>query len=147
MRFLSMSPRCRADLLTLRRTMVAAREVLSELATRRSPVVAASTMPFLQTLVAALDRLVADLAVEREILAETLNLYIGLVGHRTNQVVNRLTILSFVFLPLTFLCGVYGMNFRVLPELEWRYGYLTFWIVAALIVATTLTYMRRRGWW
>ncbi len=127
--------------------MVAAREVLSELATRRSPVVPASTLPSLQQLAGALDRLVSDLAVEREILAEALNLYIGLVGHRTNQVVNRLTILSFVFLPLTFLCGVYGMNFKNLPELEWDYGYYLFWVVAALIVGASLSYMRRRGWW
>jgi magnesium transporter len=135
------------DLLSLRRAMVAARETLSELATRRSPVVPASTTPYLQTLVASLDRLVADLAVEREILAETLNLYIGLVGHRTNQVVNRLTVISFVFLPLTFLCGVYGMNFRYLPELEWRYGYHVFWALAAVIVSSSLYYMKRRGWW
>jgi magnesium transporter len=135
------------DLLALRRAMVAARETLAELATRRSALVPASTTPFLQTLVVSLDRLVADLAVEREILAETLNLYIGLVGHRTNQVVNRLTIVSFVFLPLTFLCGVYGMNFRYLPELEWRYGYHSFWVVALLIVTTSLYLMKRRRWW
>ena len=84
---------------------------------------------------------------EREILAETLNLYIGMVGHRTNQVVNRLTVVSFVFLPLTFLCGVYGMNFEVLPELKWRYGYMLFWVVSTIIVAALLTYMRKRRWW
>ena len=135
------------DLLSVRRAMVSAREVLAELTNRRSTVVPASTMPYLQALLAALDRLVSDLAVEREILSETLNLYIGLVGHRTNQVVNRLTVVSFVFLPLTFLCGVYGMNFRYFPELEWRFAYPFFWLLTSAIVATSLTYMRRRGWW
>lgn len=134
------------DLLALRRTMVAAREVLSELSTRRTAVVPATTMPYLQALVGGLDRLVADLAVEREILSETLNLYIGLVGHRTNKVVNRLTILSFVFLPLTFLCGVYGMNFHNIPELELRFGYALFWVVAVVTVSGSLVFMKRRGW-
>jgi magnesium transporter len=135
------------DLLMLRRAMVSAREVLAELATRRSALVPSSTQPFLQALVAALDRLVADLAVEREILAEALNLYIGMVGHRTNQVVNRLTVVSFVFLPLTFLCGIYGMNFEGMPELRWHLGYSFFWVVSLLIAASTLTYMKFKGWW
>lgn len=135
------------NLLALRRAMVASRELLSELVTRKSSVVPDSTMPYLQALVVTFDRLVADLAVEREILAETLNLHIGIVGHRTNQVVNRLTVISFVFLPLTFLCGVYGMNFKYLPELEWKYGYHSFWVAALAIVTLSLTYMRRRGWW
>jgi magnesium transporter len=94
-----------------------------------------------------LDRLGSDLAVEREILAETLNLYMGLVSHRTNKVLNRLTVVSLVFLPLTFLCGVYGMNFEVIPELKWRLGYPFFWALALLVATTTLAYMKRRGWW
>jgi magnesium transporter len=135
------------DLLTLRRAMVGAREVLGQLTTRRSAVVPASTLPFLRPLVGSLDRLVADLAVDREILVETLNLYIGLVGHRTNRVINRLTVVSSVFLPLTFLCGVYGMNFHYLPELEWRYGYPLFWILSSLIVTVSLAVMKWRRWW
>jgi magnesium transporter len=135
------------DLLTLRRALVGAREVLGELVTRRSAVVPASTQPFLQPLVGSLDRLVADLAVDREILAEALNLYIGLVGHRTNRVVNRLTVISFVFLPLSFLCGVYGMNFKNIPELQWPYGYALFWAFAVLTVSASLSWMKWRGWW
>ena len=134
------------ELLTLRRAMVAAREALTVIATRRSALVPKSTRPYLRALVGTLDRLVADLAVEREILAETLNLYIGLVGHRTNQVVNRLTVVSFVFLPLTFLCGVYGMNFDVLPELHWTYGYAGFWAVSLATVWALLRSMKRRKW-
>ena len=67
----------------------------------------------------------------------------SLVGHRTNEVMERLTVVSVVFLPLTFLCGVYGMNFDILPELHWRFGYLFFWAVAAAIVITLLGLMRR----
>ncbi len=61
--------------------------------------------------------------------------------------VNRLTVVSFVFLPLTFLCGVYGMNFEVLPELRWRYGYLGFWAVSSVTATALLIVMKRRRWY
>src|SRR3954465_7189030 len=121
------------DLLSFRKILLAAREVLHELASRRSPYVSEATQPFLEKMGDTLERLGADLTVEREILAETLNLYMGVVSHRTNRVVNRLTVVSMVFLPLTFLCGVYGMNFEVLPELKWQYSYLVFWIVVVVL--------------
>lgn len=135
------------DLLSFRKIMNAAREVLHELSTRRSPFVAESTQPFLDRMVGTLERLGSDLAVEREILAETLNLYMGMVSHRTNKVVNRLTVLSAIFLPLTFLCGIYGMNFQVLPEKEWRYGYLAFWIVCITLAVGLLAFMKKKRWW
>jgi magnesium transporter len=67
----------------------------------------------------------------------------SMVGHRTNKVMNRLTVVSVVFLPLTFLCGVYGMNFEVLPELKWQHGYALFWLTATVIVVGLLIVMRR----
>ncbi len=135
------------DLLKLRRVVLAAREVLSELCTRRSAAVAETTRPFLEKMVGTMERVVADLTVERETVAEALNLYLAVVSHKTNQVVNRLTVVSLVFLPLTFLCGVYGMNFKYLPEVEWRYGYVFFWISAAVVSTITLGVMKRQGWW
>jgi len=56
---------------------------------------------------------------------------------------NRLTVVSVIFLPLTFLCGVYGMNFEVLPETKWEYGYAFFWIAVGVIAAALLLVMRR----
>ena len=135
------------DLLSFRKIMLAAREVLHELASRRSPYVSENTQPFLEKMVDTLERLGADLSVERDILSETLNLYMSMTSHRTNKIVSRLTVISVVFLPLTFLCGVYGMNFEVLPELHWRYSYVVFWAVAFLMGGGLLTYMKKRKWW
>ena len=67
----------------------------------------------------------------------------SMVGHRTNQVMKKLTVVSVVFLPLTFLVGVYGMNFEILPELQWRYGYLYFWGLVVAGVTTLLCMLRR----
>ena len=69
-----------------------------------------------------------------------------MVGYRTNRVVNRLTILSLIFLPLTFLCGIYGMNFEFLPEVQWKYGYAYFWGLAVFIVSGLLVLMKIKRW-
>ena len=142
------------DLLRFRKSLLAAREVLHELAYRKSPFVAESTQPFLGNMVGTLERIGSDSAVQREILAETLNLYIGITSHRTSRVVSRLTVVSMIFLPLTFLCGVYGMNFDqsdghrnpLMPELTWDYGYMMFWVLAASIAVGLLSYMKWRKW-
>jgi len=138
--------RVNRDLLALRAALLAARDLLHQLATRRSPHVSETTQPALENIVGVLERLGEDLTVAREILAESLDLYMSTVSHRTNQVVTRLTILSVIFLPLTFLCGVYGMNFKYQPELQWEYGYPAFWIVVVTIAGGLLLFMKRRKW-
>ena len=60
-----------------------------------------------------------ELLVDRDILSDALDLHMSLVAHRTNRVMRKLTVVSVIFLPLSCLCGVYGMNFRDVPELEW----------------------------
>jgi len=137
------------DHLVLRKIMLAVRDVMHELATRRSPFVSETAQPFLDRMVDNVDRLATDLGVGREILSETLNLYMGIVSHRTNSIVKRLTVVSVVFLPLTFLCGVYGMNFdtaTMMPELTWPYGYRAFWGMVVLIAGSLLGVMWRKKW-
>jgi len=135
------------DLLDFRRAVLAARSVLEGLAGRRTAFVPDTTRPYLERIAVNLDRLAGDLAVERESLAETLTLYLGLVSHRTNRVLNRLTVVSLVFLPLSFLCGVYGMNFEVMPELKWGWGYPAFWVAAAAVAGAALLYLKRLRLW
>ncbi len=134
------------DLLVLRRNLFANREVLHQLAMHKSTFVSETTQPYLQNMVGTLERLGNDLAVEREILTDTLTLYLGIVSHRTNAVINRLTVISVIFLPLTFLVGVYGMNFESQPEFKWEYGYVFFWIVAGAIVAGLVALMKFARW-
>jgi magnesium transporter len=132
-----------SDLLHFRKIVLPARTVLSDLATRRSLFLSETTQGFLANMVGTVEHVLQDLLVDRDILSESLNLYMSLVGHRTNEVMKRLTVVSVVFLPLTFLCGVYGMNFEILPELHWPYGYAFFWSVALAIVVILLSLMRR----
>lgn len=132
-----------SDLLHFRKVLLPARTVLTDLSTRRSLFVSEATQPFLANMVGTLEHVLQDLLVDRDILSESLNLYMSVVSHRTNKVMNRLTVVSIVFLPLTFICGVYGMNFEVLPELQWRYGYAAFWITVTTIAGILLLLLKR----
>ncbi len=134
------------DILAFRRTVLSARDLFNDLATRKSAFVSETTQPSLDILSDRMERLGADIAGVRSVLNETLNLYMGMVSHRTNRVVNRLTIFSMIFLPLSFLCGVYGMNFDIMPELRWPYAYLVFWVAVAAFVAAFVVFVRRKKW-
>ena len=134
------------DILTFRRTVLSARDLFNDLATRKSAFVSETTQPALDILSDRMERLGGDVAGVRSVLNETLNLYMGMVSHRTNRIVTRLTILSMIFLPLSFLAGVYGMNFEFLPELKWRLAYPAFWLVVVLFVIGFVALVRKKKW-
>ena len=132
-----------SDLLELRKILVPAREVLSELSSRHSRFISEETRPFLANMAGTVERIVQDLNVDRDILSNSIALYMSMISYRTNRVMTRLTVVSVVFLPLMFLCGVYGMNFRVLPETTWKFGYLFFWILALTMTGGLIALLRR----
>jgi magnesium transporter len=82
----------------------------------------------------------------RELVSELTNTYLSVLGNRTNDVMRVLTVVTTVFIPLTFIVGVYGMNFDHMPELRWHYGYFVTLGVMLLIAIAMLIYFRRRGW-
>lgn len=130
-------------LLTLRSRALTCRRVLEELVSRKTTLVSEATLTFLGVMIQSLERLLADIATNREILESALHLSLTVMSHRTNQTMNRLAVVSTIFLPLTFLCGVYGMNFTAIPETSWEYGYLYFWGISGLITAVLVWFLRR----
>ncbi len=82
----------------------------------------------------------------RDICSGMLDTYISSVGSKTNEVMKILTIFSTIFIPLTFLSSVYGMNFKYFPEIGWKYGYLLFWVISGLITVFMLRFLRKKGW-
>ncbi len=132
-----------ADLLHFRKVLLPARTVLTDLSTRRTIFISEATQPFLANMVGTVEHVLQELLVDRDILSESVNLYMSMVGHRTNEVMKRLTVVSVVFLPLTFLVGVYGMNFEVFPELHWHYGYAYFWLIVIGILSAMAVALRR----
>jgi magnesium transporter len=83
----------------------------------------------------------------REMLSGMLDIYLSSVSNRLNAVMKVLTIIATIFMPLTFLAGVYGMNFRHMPELEWPWAYPAVLLVMLAIALSMVTYFKKRKWW
>jgi|TARA_B100001093_G_C26838881_1_gene1019621 magnesium transporter len=130
-------------LLALRKRVLPARRVLEELVSRKTTLVSEATLQYLSNMIGTLERLLADITANREILESAMNFSLTVMTHRTNMTMNRLAVVSTIFLPLTFLCGVYGMNFEIMPETEWVHGYKMFWIVSAIITLTLTIVLRK----
>jgi magnesium transporter len=79
-------------------------------------------------------------------LESNINLFFSIQGHRMNQVMKTLTVVSTIFIPLTFLAGIYGMNFTNIPELNWKWGYFGFWLIILVIFILMLFYFKRKKW-
>ena len=82
----------------------------------------------------------------REILSSIMELYLTGVSNRMNKVMQVLTIISTIFIPLTFIAGIYGMNFQNMPELEWKYGYPAVWVIMVIIVIIMIIFFRKKKW-
>ena len=74
------------------------------------------------------------------------NMFFSLQGFKMNQIMKTLTIISTIFIPLTFIGGIYGMNFDVMPEIHWPYGYFVIWAIMLLTIILMLIYFRRKKW-
>jgi magnesium transporter len=105
-----------------------------------------SSVPLLQDLREDTDNLYAYSHALIEEIDSLLNIQLAVASHRTNEVVRILTLFSAFFLPLTFIVGVYGMNFRFMPELGWHYGYPAIWAGMLVTVLGIYLWFRRRGW-
>ena len=82
----------------------------------------------------------------RDVLTGLQDLYISMTGQRMNEVMKVLTIIATIFIPITFVAGIYGMNFEVIPELKWRWGYFAVWGLFGVTTAGMLVYFKRRKW-
>lgn len=101
---------------------------------------------YFQDILDHLNSSISSLESFRDILTDLMELRLAQVSHSMNQIMKTLTVVSTVFIPLTFLAGVYGMNFKYLPEISWKYGYLYFWIFIIIVVGFMVYYMRRKKW-
>jgi magnesium transporter len=82
----------------------------------------------------------------RDLLSGMLDIYLSSISNKMNQIMQVLTIISTIFIPLTFLAGIYGMNFTYIPELGWRNAYPALWLIMITITAVMILFFRRRRW-
>lgn len=130
----------------LRKTVRPVREFMLQLTRLDSDLIHAETEPFLKNLLDLSNQAVDVIDTYREILSDHLNIYNTGVGNRLNEIMKVLTIFSAVFIPLTFIAGIYGTNFDNVPELHFRFSYFIMWGVFIIVTFAMLRLFKRRHW-
>lgn len=136
----------RRRLLELHRTLAPERDIIRSVVRERE-IAGSDAYRYYSDVGDHLARVEDELDVLRNVAADLIDIHLSAVGNRTNEIMKRLTVVATIFMPLTLITGIYGMNFRAFPELSWRFGYPGVVIVMVLIAAAMLVYFRRRGWW
>ena len=136
----------RRCLLELRRAVWPLREATSSLLRGEGRQFSRDVQPYLRDVHDHVVQLLDLLENYREMTASLLELHLSMVNHRLNEVMKLLTVISTIFIPLTFLVGVYGMNFKYMPETEQWWGYPACLLVMGVLAATMLRWFRKRGW-
>lgn len=134
------------ELLLLRRAVWPMREVISNLAREHHECLSATTQTYLRDVYDHSVQIIDMVETYREFATGLTETYMTALSNRMNEVMKVLTIMTTIFTPLTFLAGVYGMNFHFLPELDWHYSYYLFWIVCILLAGTMVLWFRWRRW-
>jgi magnesium transporter len=136
----------RREMILLRRSTWPLREAIVSLERRESPLIKDSTVIYLRDLYDHTVQVIDTVETFREILTGMLELYLSSVSNRLNSVMKVLTIIATIFMPLTFIAGVYGMNFKYMPELEWHWGYPLVMLSMLLIAVSMLAYFKVKRW-
>lgn len=138
--------RIKRDLLTIRHAVWPMREVIAGLMRETHECLSDATRLYLRDLNDHVTQIIEVVEAYREIVRGLAETYMTSLSVRTNEVMKVLTIVGTVFIPLTFLAGVYGMNFQHMPEIPMRWAYPAFWVVCVLVAIGMVVWFRRRDW-
>lgn len=136
----------RRESLGLRRTVYPIREMVAAFEKLDEPLFGQENKVFTRDLYDHTIKVIETIEIYRDMTSSLLDLYINSTSNKMNETIKVLTIMSSIFIPLTFIVGVYGMNFRNMPELEYKYGYFVLWGAMVLIVIGMLIYFKRKKW-
>ncbi len=136
----------RQALAQLRRAVWPTREVLARLLRDESGLIAEKTKPFLRDCLDHVLAIVDLLETYRDITSSFMDLYVSSLSMRTNDIMRVLTIISSIFIPLTFIVGLYGMNFTNMPELHWRFGYPSVILIMLAVASGMILFFKRKNW-
>lgn len=138
-------------LLHLRRAAWPHREIFNTLIRDDSGLIGKETQVFLRDCYDHITQIIDIIESYRDLTAGLMDLYLSSLGFRTNEIMRVLTVVSVLFIPLTFIAGVYGMNFNTdhkwnMPELNWPFGYVWFWSLCLCTVGGMLLFFKRKKW-
>ncbi|WP_315115320.1 magnesium/cobalt transporter CorA [uncultured Clostridium sp.] len=134
------------ELIFLRNSIWPLREVLGKLVKSEYELIEDKTVMFLRDVYDHTIEIVDIIETYRDILSGMLDTYLSSVSNKTNEIMKVLTIFSTIFIPLSFLTGIYGMNFEYMPELKFKHGYLIFWVITIACILSMIHYFRKKRW-
>lgn len=137
----------RREYMRVKRAVLPLKEQFSKLIFSDSKLLHKSNRVFFNDVNDHLQFVLQTIEICRETLSSLVDLYISNNDLRMNDIMKRLTVVSTIFIPLTFLVGIWGMNFKIMPELDWQYGYLIAWIIMLLIGFLVYRFFKKKKWY
>lgn len=134
------------NLLLLRRMLWPQREVINHLLREEQALIDEATRPYLRDCYDHTIQIMDLFETYRDMAAGMMDVYLSSVSNRLNDIMRVLTVIATLFIPPTFLVGVYGMNFIHMPELHWRYGYAMVWLIIFAMIGGMLLYFKKKKW-
>lgn len=134
------------QMMHLRRHVWPVREIISELNKRDSALIKAETLAYFRDVYDRIFEIMDLIETTREMVSGLLDIYLSSMSNRTNEIMKVLTLVATIFIPLTFIVGLYGMNFKYMPELDSEWGYPAILILMGLVAAGMLFYFHRKKW-
>jgi len=134
------------EMIMLRKSVWPLREVISNLERSESPLIQETTAIYLRDVYDHTIQVIDTIETFRDMLSGMLDMYLSSISNKMNEIMKVLTIIATIFIPLTFIAGIYGMNFRYMPELEWRWGYPIIWLAIVAIMISMVVFFRRKQW-
>ncbi len=136
----------KSQMITLRKSVWPLREVINRLDRLTIQYFNATTGIYLRDVYDHTIQVIDAIETYRDLLSSMLDIYLSSISNKMNEIMKVLTIIGTIFLPLTFITGVYGMNFSYIPELDWRYGYPLVWTIMITVIVIMILFFRRRKW-
>ena len=134
------------EMLFLRKGVWPLREVIGGLEREETSLITGPTRVYLRDIYDHTIQTIDTIETYRDMVSGMLDIYLSSVSNRLNSVMKVLTVIATIFMPLTFLAGIYGMNFKFMPELEWRWGYPTVWLIMVGTGISMLLYFKSKRW-
>ena len=134
------------EMIYLRRSVWPLRELISGIERSESPLIKESTDAYLRDVYDHTIQVIDTVEAFRDMVSGMLDTYLSSISNRMNSIMKVLTIIATIFIPLTFVAGIYGMNFVYMPELKWRWGYPAVLLVMIIIAGVMLIYFKRKKW-
>jgi magnesium transporter len=134
------------EMISIRRSLAPVRELLAGMIRSESPLIHEKTRVYLRDVYDHSIRVIEAMDAYRDLIAGMLDIYLSSISNRMNEVMKVLTVFATIFIPLTFIAGVYGMNFEYMPELKWKWSYPILWCFFIIVTTGLLAYFKRKKW-